>query len=169
MTKRNQKKTPNLSLTPSADRTPAGAINYKPTKVEIEALAKFMLRKAERPPAPRVKVQKTAASTRLSMEHADQTIGHVLLGEALGAADFDFVDSMLKQLADAISRGGKVGEEDLNFLLSTIKDVKPRDQFEAMLAAQMGVVHMSIMTFARRMSNVETIPQQDSAVTLSPN
>jgi hypothetical protein len=38
-----------------------------------------------------------------------------------------------------------------------------------MLAAQMGVVHMSIMTFARRMSNVETIPQQDSAVTLSPN
>ena len=169
MTKRNQKKTPHSSPTPSADRTPAEAMNYKPTKVEIEALAKFMQRKAERPPAPRVKVQKTAASTRLLMEHADQTIGHVLLAEALGAADFDFVDSMLKQLADAVSRGGKVGEEDLNFLLSTIKDVKPRDQFEAMLAAQMAVVHMSIMTFARRMSNVELFRSRTARSTLSPN
>ena len=37
-----------------------------------------------------------------------------------------------------------------------------RDQVEAMLAAQMAVVHMASMTFARRRANVN-IPQQDSA------
>ena len=32
-----------------------------------------------------------------------------------------------------------------------------------MLAAQMAVVHMATLTFARRLAHVETIPQQDSA------
>ncbi len=41
--------------------------------------------------------------------------------------------------------------------------VPARDQVEAMLAAQMAAVHMAAMTFARRLANVETIPQQDSA------
>ena len=43
--------------------------------------------------------------------------------------------------------------------------VPARDQVEAMLAAQMAAVHMAAMTFARRLANVETIPQQDSAQT----
>src|SRR3954467_10300210 len=34
---------------------------------------------------------------------------------------------------------------------------------EAMLAGQMAAVHMAIMTFARRLSHLENIPQQDSA------
>jgi hypothetical protein len=41
--------------------------------------------------------------------------------------------------------------------------VKPRDQVEAMLAAQMAAVQMLTMTFARRLTNVDNIPQQDSA------
>jgi hypothetical protein len=41
--------------------------------------------------------------------------------------------------------------------------VKPRDEVEALLAAQMAAVHTAIMTFARRLGHVKTIPQQDSA------
>jgi hypothetical protein len=41
--------------------------------------------------------------------------------------------------------------------------VKPKDQVEAMLAAQMAAVHMASMTLARRLAEVENIPQQDSA------
>jgi hypothetical protein len=48
-------------------------------------------------------------------------------------------------------------------MLSVIKGIEPRDQIEAMLAAQMAAVHMASMTFARRLAHVETIPQQDSA------
>jgi len=48
-------------------------------------------------------------------------------------------------------------------MLSVIKGIEPRDQLEAMLAAQMAAVHMASMTFARRLAHVENIPQQDSA------
>jgi hypothetical protein len=48
-------------------------------------------------------------------------------------------------------------------MLSVIKGVEPRDQTEALLAAQMAAVHNATMTFARRLAHVETIPQQDSA------
>src|SRR5262245_21414480 len=48
-------------------------------------------------------------------------------------------------------------------MLSVIKGIEPRDQLEAMLAAQMAAVHMASVTFARRLAHVEDIPQQDSA------
>ena len=54
-------------------------------------------------------------------------------------------------------------EATLNFMLSVIAGVEPKDQVEAMLAAQMAAVHMATMTFARRLAQVETTPQQDSA------
>jgi hypothetical protein len=44
-----------------------------------------------------------------------------------------------------------------------VKGIEPKDQVEAMLAAQMAAVHLTTMTFARRLANVENIPQQDSA------
>ena len=60
-------------------------------------------------------------------------------------------------------KGGKVDERELNFMLSVVKGIEPRDQVEAMLAAQMAAVHNATMTFARRLNHVENIPQQDSA------
>ncbi len=48
-------------------------------------------------------------------------------------------------------------------MLAMVKGVEPKDQVEAMLAAQMAAVHNAVMTFARRLNHVENIPQQDSA------
>jgi hypothetical protein len=48
-------------------------------------------------------------------------------------------------------------------MLSIVKGIEPRDRLEVMLAAQMAAVHMATMTFAGRLANVSTIPQQDSA------
>jgi hypothetical protein len=75
----------------------------------------------------------------------------ILLLEALGTTDPDFLDGILRQLANAGSRGGKVDEQGLNFMLSVVKRVKPRDQVEALLAAQMAAVHAATMTFALRL------------------
>jgi hypothetical protein len=83
--------------------------------------------------------------------------------DALGTRDWDFLDGFLTQLADAGSKGGKVDGRTLNFMLSVVKGVKPRDQVEALLAAQMAAVHTAMMTFAWRLAHVEAIPQQDSA------
>src|SRR5262249_19102261 len=54
-------------------------------------------------------------------------------------------------------------ERGLNFMLSVIKGVEPRDQLETMLAAQMAVVHVVSMSFARHFALIEKLPQQDSA------
>jgi len=48
-------------------------------------------------------------------------------------------------------------------MLAVVKGIEPRDQIEAMLAAQMAAVHNATMTFARRLAHVDNIPQQDSA------
>jgi 2-oxoglutarate dehydrogenase complex dehydrogenase (E1) component-like enzyme len=96
-------------------------------------------------------------------EGVPQIFADILLMEALGTTDEDFLDGILRQLASAGGQGAKVDERGLNFMLSVIKGVKPRDQMETMLAAQMAAVHMATMTLARRLAHVKTIPQQDSA------
>jgi hypothetical protein len=70
---------------------------------------------------------------------------------------------LLTQLANASSKGGEADESGLNFMLSVIKAIEPKDEVETMIAAQMAAIHVATMTFARRLSNVENIPQQDSA------
>ena len=73
------------------------------------------------------------------------------------------MNGLLSQLANAGSHGRQIDEGALNFMLSVVKGIEPKDQLETMLAAQMAAIHMSTMTFSRRLANVETIQQQDSA------
>jgi hypothetical protein len=94
---------------------------------------------------------------------ADEPLGYALLMEALGTVSVDFMDGLLCQLAKAGSHGQQIDERALNFMLSVVQGVKPKDQLEAMLAAQMVAIHMATMTFARRLAHVDTIQQQDSA------
>jgi hypothetical protein len=71
-------------------------------------------------------------------DHSNQDVGLTLLAEALGCADQDFLFGFLRQLVDVCSRDGKIDEPALNFMVSVIKGIKPQDQVESMLAAQMG-------------------------------
>src|SRR6202522_4012504 len=81
---------------------------------------------------------------------------------AIGTASEDFLEGLILQLVNA-SREKTPSEKAANFMLAVVKGIEPRDQIEAMLAAQMAAVHMASMTFARRLAHVENIPQQDSA------
>jgi hypothetical protein len=87
----------------------------------------------------------------------------VLLMEALGTTDPDFANGVLRQLANASLQGGQINEAEINFMLSIVKGVKPKDQLEAMLAVQMAAIHVATLTLARRLAHIETLPQQDSA------
>ena len=51
----------------------------------------------------------------------------------------------------------------MNFVLSVIRGVEPKDQVETLLVAQMAAVHLASMTLARRLAHVDNLPQQDSA------
>jgi hypothetical protein len=127
------------------------------------ALFKAYSRHQSANPAPRMKVSKTGGKISVSPDHPNEAIGHLLLMEAIGTMDVGFVLGLVSQIAKAGSQGREVDEEKLNFILSIIKGVKPKDQLEAMLAAQMAAVHMATMTFACRLANVQDIPGQDSA------
>jgi len=140
-----------------------GKPKYQPNAEETAALRKHFLRSGK-PTAPRVKVENIAKGhVSISMDHPENRLGQLLLMEALGTADIDFFNGLLSQLSNGSLRGGQVDENLLNFMLSVIKGIKPRDQIEIMLAVQMAAIHDAIMTFTRRLAHVETIQQQDSA------
>lgn len=137
--------------------------SYEPTSQEHSVLRKHVARREAQPPAPRLKVLKDRKPVRISLDHSDAAVGGGLLAEALSTADLDFVQGLLDQLINVGRRGDQVDEDAINFVLSVVKGIKPNDQLEVMLAAQMAAIHMATMRFARRLANVENIPQQDSA------
>jgi hypothetical protein len=137
--------------------------SYEPTPYERRTLDAFHAKEKEKPPAPRIKVSEKNGVTQLAFDHTESAITRAVILEALGTHDFDFMSGLIGQLANVSVKGGKVDERELNFVLSMVKGIEPRDQVEAMLAAQMAATHNATMTFARRLNLVENLPQQDSA------
>ena len=130
---------------------------YVPTPAEVETLKAYRAARAKS--GPRLKV----SGSDVSIDHPDPALGSILLIKAIGSKDGDFLHGLTKQLVNAGSQGPKADEDGINFMLAVVKGIEPKDQVEAMLAAQMAAVHMASMTFARRLAHVEIIPQQDSA------
>jgi hypothetical protein len=151
-----------LRASRKADSSRPAEKTYSATERERAVLRKLADRSAEA--APSLKVSKRGElSASLTPSHPDEKIGCALLMEALGTTDYDFLNRYLAQLANAASHGSEPDEGDINFMLAVVKGIGPRDQIEAMLAAQMAAVHMATMTFARRLAHPNTIVQQDSA------
>ena len=134
--------------------------SYEPTPDE-RAAAKTVL--ARRVKTPRVKAVKTKAGVELSLDHPDPAHGQALLMRALATGEVDFFGELLMQLGSASADSGMVNERRLNFMVSVIKGIEPKDQLETMLAAQMGAVHSLTMSFAGRLANANNPQQQDSA------
>ncbi len=144
-------------------RTQAVAKSYQRTPQEQAAVDAMYARKEAKHPAPWVKVSNEGSAPFISMDHKDQETGGLLLMGAVGTTSGAFLTGLLSQLGNAAAKGQQVSEDELNFMLSVIKDIEPEDQIEAMLAAQMATVHMATMKFACRLNQVDTIDQQDSA------
>ncbi len=136
---------------------------YEPTPRERSAMETLIARREERKQAPSLKVTERRGVSEIGVDHPDPGFGQVLIMEALGLADSDFLAGLLRQLGNAAEKGGLVDEQNVNFMLAVVKGVEPKNQVETMLAAQMAAVHMATMTFARRLAHVDNIPQQDSA------
>ena len=84
-----------------------------------------------------------------------------LLTEALGSQDPDFIWGLVSQLSQASTRFND--GEGLNFMLSVIKNIHPRDSIEAMLGAQMAALHMSMMNYVDEFARLGHTPQQEMA------
>ena len=91
-------------------------------------------------------------------------VDHKKFMEVIGAKDKGFMYGFLEQLINAGTPTRSADDRGLNFMVSVVKSIEPKDQIEAMLASQMAAVQMATMTFARRLAHVENIDQQDSAI-----
>ena len=109
--------------------------------------------------APRIKL----GSNGFSIDHPDPELGEQLMANALGVADRDAMDGILRQLVRASVSGGSADEVNLSFMISMVKSLKPRDSVEAMLVAQMVSVHVMAMRCAQHLATAEDIAQHDSA------
>ncbi len=140
----------------------ADAKPYQPTAADAQAFDAYAA--ARKKAAPRLKV---VPGTRgaVTVDYPDKALGQIALMKALGTTDDDFLEGLVAQLVNVGSQGAAPDEDGTNFMLSIVKGIEPRDQVEAMLAAQMAAVHNATMTFARRLAHVDNIPQQDSAQT----
>ena len=147
---------------PAPKAQDADAKPYQPTPPDAQAFQTYMA--ARKKAAPRLKVVPNAKGA-ISIDHLDKALGQIALMKALGTTDDDFFEGLVKQLVNAGSQGSTPDESGTNFILSVVKEIEPRDQIEAMLAAQMAAVHNATMTFARRLAHIGNIPQQDSAQT----
>ncbi len=135
---------------------------YKPTPAEAKAVAAYMAAKETR--GPPVNISFDGIAARIELTHPDEVAATAMALQSIGTTDLDFFDGMMFRLANAsVSNGEGSTEMAFKFMLSVIKGIEPRDQIEAMLAAQMAAVHMATMTFARRLALADNIPQQDSA------
>jgi len=136
---------------------------YQPTEQERSALEAHAGRIRKTPTSPRLKTWVKDNIPQMAVDHPSGGHGQALLMEALATTDTDFLAGIVTQLGNAGSLGQKVDEQALNFLLSVVKGIQPKDQLETMLAAQMAAVHSLTMNYARRLANAEALPQQESA------
>ena len=82
---------------------------------------------------------------------------------SFGSLDPDFVFELLRQVANTPSNSRFSDEQGIKFMMSAIRGLKPRDQTEAMIAAQIAAVHSAMMTAANRLAHAETLAEMDSA------
>jgi hypothetical protein len=109
---------------------------------------------------PRLKM----INDKISIDHPDPITAHLLVMEALGTGDADFMHGILGQLAGVTGRRGRPpSDTELNFLFSVVKDIKPRDHIDAMLATQMAAVHRAAMRSAQDLARAENMHQEESA------
>jgi hypothetical protein len=110
--------------------------------------------------APRIKL---LSPHGFSIDHPDPELGEQLMANALGGADREAMDGILRQLVRASVSGDSPDEVNISFMISMVKSIRPRDSVEAMLVAQMVSVHVMAMRCAHHLANADDIAQHDSA------
>ena len=162
MTRRKTVKQAKHKAKPSKRSSKAITKPYEPTPYEHALMDNLNAETKETPLPPQMKVTQNDGGVDIEVDHPDFH-GGVRLMKALGTTDATFLHGLIGQIASIASKGQELDEKDLNFMLVMVEGVKPKDQVEAMLAAQMAAVHNATMTYARRLNVADTIMQSDAA------
>ena len=149
-----------------AQRKPSPPETYEMTKKERELATALSKRRDNAPPAVWCDVKCDGNRVEVGVDHPNKGMGAILLMQALGSINEQFSCGLLIQLANVVAKGKAPNAADLNHIVAMVQGIGPRDETEAMLAAQMAAIHNATMTAAQRLNHVETLTQQDSASTM---
>jgi hypothetical protein len=136
---------------------------YEATPAEKEAARRVLARREGRSSSPKVSIRREGETDVISLTQGDPLVGSVVVMDALGICEAEFANWYLSQIVEVAKPGARADEKATNAMVAGIAAMRPRDEAEAMLIAQMIATHELAMTFARRLKRVENIPQQDSA------
>ena len=149
---------------PPADQQKA-VTTYQPTPQEVKTIESFREIRKKRPPAPRMKKIgfEEPGNCNIDIDHASSTVGYELLYNSLATTSREFANGILSQLGNICPDEGGMSLDGLNFALAVIDGVRPKDQLETLLAAQIAAVHCATMKMASRLVRAENMFQRDHA------
>jgi hypothetical protein len=152
-----------MTVGPMPKKKPETAVAkpHVPTNREVSAQKAYRKRQAASRPVPPIKVSMSqredgARVASIMVSHPDQTLAFELLAEATASESQAFLTGTLDALGMVAQRGGVVDEGQMNYAVSMVSGIRPRDQLEATLAVQMAAIHMATMSAAANMSGAKT-------------
>lgn len=142
--------TPDLTV-PATDRR-------RPSSKERDRGAAAAKRLLERPEPVRLKITRDDDNGTLTIgsEHADVALHSTVMKDALGTGSTAHVEAVLNDLLDAIPGDPQMR---VNAALALFDSLKPRDEAEALLVAQMAAAHAGAMRCSGYMQRGEWMPQ----------
>lgn len=159
--------TPSASVKPRSKRKAVAepahvpAVPYEPSKSELRTVEARKAAVQQKTPMPAVKIDIEDGIHRVGLDHPSQSLAQVLAMQAMGTTSIDFYSGLLGSIADGTAKSGKADVGHVNFTMSVISGLQPRDEAEALLASQMAAIHLATMQAARRVANCTTVQQMD--------
>jgi hypothetical protein len=98
-----------------------------------------------------------------SPDHANETDGYEAYLKALGTTNPIFVDGLFGPILGGTMRDVAASDmQQFGFRMSVVKGMKPRDELEAMLLAQMGGTHGALMRLFEQLYRTDDPVLQES-------
>ena len=130
----------------------------EPSARETKAVAKAIANVEARAPRLAAKVvRKDSGEIRSGPSYSDMNGWSARLLDAFGTSSVDFVQAELGRMAMAVGATGSDAEQKINAALAVLDGLRPRDEVEAMLVAQMVVTHAVAMDYLTRTKKAELI------------
>jgi hypothetical protein len=143
----------------------------EPTDAERAEVRDFLARAKARRRAPRFTVERRPGKpVRLDQTHVHPDVAAVRMMNALGTTSVDLADHLVNQILNATHlqpSGQPISEQNLNAAMAAVTGIGPRDEAEAMLAAQMVGVHWTAMELLRQVGATSNRLQLNDAGNLA--
>jgi hypothetical protein len=162
-----------MTRKPRGDECPTPFLAEKapPSDTERAEIRDYLTRSRARRRTPRFTVEwRPDKPVRLEQTRVHPDVAAFRMMNALGTTSVDLADGLLSQILNAThlgSAGQPISERNLNAAMAAVTGIAPRDEAEAMLAAQMVGVHWTAMELLRQVGATGNRPQLNDAGNLA--